>query len=411
MLELEPFRELAILRGHTGPVTRVAWSPDGVPASASADRTVRVWDLPRARERFALVGHSAAVADLAYSADGAELFSVSHPPPGRPGELLRWDARSPPRGRPIGAADREFAALGFSPDGRRIASACGNGEVQVWDVAGGLSVVDAAASHPGKAFAVKAAAAAFLDPDGGRVVSAGADRLVRIWDSATGEPVGPETAVETAVTCLAADPGGRAYAYAVAGTGTTGGGVRVVSAADGAVRTLATAAGADVRALAFSRDGTRLAGGAADGSVTLWAIDDGLSVVRRFPATGGPVRCVAVSPDGRTVAAAHADPQRGDAAIRLLDADTGGERHALEGHVGAVAALDFGPDGRRLASTGADGTVRLWDPQLRREVLALTGLDGPGRTVAFSPDGDRIAAAGDGRVLRIWEAPAVRARP
>jgi WD40 repeat protein len=55
----------------------------------------------------------------------------------------------------------------------------------------------------------------------------------------------------------------------------------------------------------------------------------------------------------------------------------------------------FGPDGRRLVSSGQDETIRLWDVASGHELLALKGHSGRVRSVVFSGDGRKIASVGD----------------
>jgi Tol biopolymer transport system component len=76
----------------------------------------------------------------------------------------------------------------------------------------------------------------------------------------------------------------------------------------------------------------------------------------------------------------------------------------LPGHKGAVRAVAFAPDGKAVATTGADGTVRVWDHSTGQETLKLE-LPGEGAGVAFSPDGKTLAAASRGKAaaLLVWD--------
>ena len=118
----------------------------------------------------------------------------------------------------------------------------------------------------------------------------------------------------------------------------------------------------------------------------------------------GPFGALAVSPDGRQVAASSA--------VRLVVLDTtdgslvyGHDRESEDGPIRGVA---FSPDGRLLlaAYTGPVGSVKVWDTATRQRVRRFsTGLGGVTRLVVF-PDGTRAATGGTDEAVTVWALPA-----
>ncbi len=118
----------------------------------------------------------------------------------------------------------------------------------------------------------------------------------------------------------------------------------------------------------------------------------------------GGLRGLALSPDGRLVAAAGAQ----DHVISLWDTATGHEAARLRGHEAPVELLAFSPDGHRLASGDGGGTVRIWDVATAAETAVLGGQGAAICQLAFSPDGTRLAAATRNDTLRLLDTAAGR---
>ncbi len=115
------------------------------------------------------------------------------------------------------------------------------------------------------------------------------------------------------------------------------------------------------------------------------------------------LRCLAFSPDGKTLATGHGEARWVAVGwIKLWDADTGRELVTLWGHRSGVHDLLFTQDGKRLLSA-ASTEIKFWDPVVGQEVMSLPGggklqMTPDCRTLAVGPDADN-----DSRV-RIWRA-------
>ncbi|MEV6360486.1 caspase, EACC1-associated type [Nocardia asteroides] len=110
------------------------------------------------------------------------------------------------------------------------------------------------------------------------------------------------------------------------------------------------------------------------------------------------VHSVVFSPDGRALASAGADKT-----VRLWDIATRQQiGEPLTGHTDVVSSVAFRIDGRALATASVDGTVRLWDTTTRQQIGALA-THSQALHVAFSPDGRTLAAAANNKTVRLWD--------
>ena len=162
----------------------------------------------------------------------------------------------------------------------------------------------------------------------------------------------------------------------------------------------------DVTALAFSRDGLRLAVASGSpgtaGEVRLYKAAAGA-----MPA-GPPVQTIAAhndvildavfSPDGTTLATCGYDRL-----IKLWNTQTGQLLRELKDHSDAVYAVTFSPDGALLASGSADRAVKVWEVADGKRLYTLSDSTDWVYSVAWSPDGHRLAAGGVDKSLRVWE--------
>jgi uncharacterized protein with WD repeat len=112
----------------------------------------------------------------------------------------------------------------------------------------------------------------------------------------------------------------------------------------------------------------------------------------------GGVLAVQFSPDGSKLASAT-----GDKKVMVWNPSTGARLHTLEGHSGGVLAVRFSPDGSKLASASDDNKVMLWDPSTGARLHTLEGHSSWVDAVQFSPDGSKLASASRDKKVMLWD--------
>jgi cytochrome c len=152
--------------------------------------------------------------------------------------------------------------------------------------------------------------------------------------------------------------------------------------------------GGPVRAVAISPDGKSIVSGSFDTSAIRWSLATEAAVqVLRFHSDA--VNAVAFLPDGRIVTAGA------DARIAIWSPGRQQPDRILDGHSGPIAALAVSPDGAMLASAAWDRSVRLW-PLAGGSPRVLEGHSQNVNGVAFTPDGRSVVSVGYDLTVRVW---------
>jgi WD40 repeat protein/serine/threonine protein kinase len=401
-------------------VTNVAFGPDDktlASACDAPDATVRLWDLA-SKQEAAHMGHTNHVTGLAWHPVGGLLAS------GSCDGTVRFWSRSPDGVRSLAVSlgqsgRKEIHQVGFTPDGRYLATAGENGTISILrmpeppgnytpgppiklpdpeELAKRPSPADALKRDdlppdlleqaPSELVAVLGRPPFVLPAQGlpswmsvstdGKLAVPVADKVL-LFDACTGKLLRTLTGHPGRVYDVAFSPDGKRLA---AGNWAEAGTVKVWDVGTGEEKLNLAGHTGNVNHLAWSRDGKRLASTSADGTAKVWNAENG-TVIHTLAGHTGAVYGVAFSPDGKRLATGGEDKT-----VRLWDADSGKEAKALEGHDQSVACVAFDPEGKLLVS-GTEGGWKLWDLGKLEEVRSVAGRAG---WLSFAPDGKSLLA-------------------
>jgi WD40 repeat protein len=375
-------RKVIELRGHLGSVNSVAWSPDGRRLASAGGNfgppgQAKVWDVATGRALVDLPGHGNQVNSVAWTPDGQRLASAS-----TDGTIKIWDATT---GQEIRTLRGRLAVrtAHWSPNGRRLASTAADG-VNVWDTDTGRAVWTLPAAP---------LVSAIWRSDSDHVSVNYGDAIVKTWNVSTNKEVETINTHVPTVGSVVWSPDGRRLALA-SGDQTIH--VRDIVPVPEAL--VLRGEPTPVASVAWSPDGARLV--ATGSGVQIWEVSTWRKVYALPGPPGGGVFSASWSPDGRRLVSVGT--KRIDAIFQIWDTTTGQELHTWNAHVLPDMAVAWNPDGRQVASGGADRAVRLWDAGSWKLVHKMEGHTGSIHKVVWSRDGQKLASAGDDNTVRIW---------
>ncbi len=159
----------------------------------------------------------------------------------------------------------------------------------------------------------------------------------------------------------------------------------------------------EITSVALAPDGTTGVSASTDGAIKVWNLAKGEEIAT-LSSHVGPVLAVAFSPDGKMIASGGSDK-----IIRLWNTPASQAKplqisqpqKTLTGHTGDIRALVFGAGG--LISGGDDKLVITWDLATGKEATIFKGHAGAVRALALAPDGKIIASAGADQVILIHD--------
>nr|WP_322684703.1 ribosome assembly protein 4 [Nostoc sp. DedQUE07]MDZ8130659.1 ribosome assembly protein 4 [Nostoc sp. DedQUE07] len=197
--------EVNTLEGHSDEVNSVAYSPNGQQlASASTDKTIKIWDASSGQLLKTLTGHSNSVTSVAFSPNGQQLASASFD-----NTIKIWDVSSGKLLKTLTGHNKEVNSVTYSPNGQQLASASGDKTIKIWDVSSG-KLLKTLTGHSSLIIGVA------YSPNGKQLASASFDSTIKIWDISIGKPLKTLTGYSSQVYSVAYSPNGEQLASASA---------------------------------------------------------------------------------------------------------------------------------------------------------------------------------------------------
>lgn len=289
--------------GHLSSIHAIAFNPNNQTiASASADKTIKVWNLDGTGLALSLSGHLSLI-----------------------------------------------DAVAFSPDGRTLASGSWDYAIKIWYLGAGyqdeslVTITHTLREHTGWIRCVA------ISPDGESLVSGSEDKTIKIWNLATGELGKTLFGHSSAVNAIAISPNGKIIV-----TGSADKSIKIWNLATGELLYTIEGHSDEVNSIAISPGGQIIFSGSADNTINKWNLGSD-KLLGSLSGHSSAVKSVAISRQGTIFVSGSADKT-----IKIWHPGSGELIDTLSGHSDAVTAVAISPDGRAIASGSQDKTIKIW---------------------------------------------------
>ena len=320
---------------------------------------------------------------LAVSPDGSSIARF-----GPEKSLSVWDPTTGSIRARFFEEEGSVRVAGFSPDGRLIYSSSEDGMMRLRGVPAGI------ANQTIRGIGARFTAVAFA-PEGHAHTLALADGSVESYPHWGANPVPVKGPGGAPIRILQygkwADPIGVELSGPFAAVWNLGSGPRVL-------HRIRSASGSAISAADLSKHSDVLALGDERGRVQVWSLGSRQSIALIDTGHAGPVSHLAISEDGRWIAAQSADDT-----IGVWEVGRSDRLYSLPGHGERLWLVRFLPDNERLVTVGQGSSIRLWSVSNGSEEMALLGHVGRVTTVTATPDGRTLVSGSHSGEVRFWD--------
>ncbi|MEH2270673.1 MAG: ribosome assembly protein 4, partial [Nostoc sp.] len=224
-------------------------------ASASDDKTIKIWDVSSAKLLKTLPGRDR-VNSVAYSPNGQQLASASFD-----NTIKIWDVSSGQLLKTLPGHRNVVNSVAYSPNGQQLASASDDNTIKIWDVSS-AKLLKTLIDHSSSVFSVA------YSPNGQQLASASYDNTIKIWDVSSGKPLKTLTSHTSWVYSLAYSSNGQQLA-----SPSDDNTIKIWDVSSGQLLKTLTGHSNWVRSVAYSPNGQQLASASDDKTIILWDLD------------------------------------------------------------------------------------------------------------------------------------------
>ena len=329
--------EIAVRRGHFGPVHGAAFLPGNTEiVSVSDDQTVRIWGVNSSSGFWEVKPHDDIVWQADLSADGEVAVSCCED-----GTVARI-ATATGKIKSVVNTGRAVLSIAYSPVSDVFATGDENAELKVWNGASG-TVIKTITAHDGYIWDLD------FSPDGKRLVTSSSDKTAKIWSTDSWKSIGT---LKGHLGELGSGKFSSDGCYIV--TSSDDETVRLWDAANQKCVHMFTGHSHSVWRAEFSPDSKLIASSGYNGELLIWSVPE-RTLLRRIDGHSNQVAGLAFTADGSRVVTAS-----DDGTSRIFDLNTGLELFVLRDKGDSMMLhASFSRSGRSLVTTNGTGWVTM----------------------------------------------------